>query len=79
MQLPDVFNEDIMTITDLKHLSIDQLNYIANQQMVKHRLYSFTQGGVSGLGGVVLLGGDIPAMAVINIRIVQLIAMTIWV
>ncbi len=70
-----VFNEDIMTITDVKQLSIDQLNYIANQQMVKHRLYSFTQGGISGLGGVVLLSGDIPAMTVINIRIVQLIAM----
>ena len=50
-----LFNEDIMTITDVKQLSIDQLNYIANQQMVKHRLYSFTQGGISGLGGVVLL------------------------
>ena len=70
-----LFNEDIMTITDLKQLSIDQLNYIANQQMVKHRLYSFAQGGISGLGGVVLLSGDIPAMTVINIRIVQLIAM----
>ncbi len=70
-----LFNEDIMTITDVKQLSIDQLNYIANQQMVKHRLYSFTQGGISGLGGVVLLSGDIPAMTVINIRIVQLIAM----
>ena len=71
-----VFNEDILTITDLKQLTIDQLDYIANQQMVKHRLYSFAQGGVSGSGGIVLLGGDLPAMAVINIRIVQLVAMT---
>ena len=71
-----VFNEDILTITDLKQLTIDQLDYIANQQMVKHRLYSFAQGGVSGSGGMVLLGGDLPAMAVINIRIVQLVAMT---
>lgn len=69
-----VFNEEITTVTDLNRLTIDQLNYIADQQMVKHRLYSFTQGGVSGLGGIVLLGGDLPAMAVINIRIVQLIA-----
>ena len=71
-----VFNEDISTITDLKRLTIDQLDYIANQQMAKHRLYSFAQGGVSGSGGMVLLGGDLPAMAVINIRIVQLVAMT---
>lgn len=71
-----IFNHDIMTISDLNGLSIDQLNYIANQQMVKHRIYSFTQGGMSGSGGMVLLSGDIPAMAIINIRIVQLIAMT---
>lgn len=71
-----IFNEDIMTIRDLKRLSIDQLNYIANQQMVKHRMYSFAQGGVSGSGGILLLSGDIPAMAIINIRIVQLVAMT---
>lgn len=70
-----IFNEEITTVTDLNRLKIDQLNYIANQQIVKHRLYSFTQGGVSGSGGIVLLGGDIPAMTVINIRIVQLIAM----
>lgn len=70
-----IFNEEITTVTDLNRLKIDQLNYIANQQIVKHRLYSFTQGGVSGSGGIVLLGGDIPAMTVINTRIVQLIAM----
>lgn len=71
-----VFNEEILTIKDLKQLSIDQLNYIANQQMVKHRMYSLAQGGVSGSGGVVLLGGDLPAIAIINIRVVQLLAMT---
>lgn len=71
-----VFNKDIEAVTDLNHLTIDQLNYIADQQIAKHRLYSFTQGGVSGSGGIILLGGDIPAMMIINIRVVQLIAMT---
>ena len=71
-----VFNEEIETLSDLKHLSIDQLNYIANQHIAKHRLYSFAQGGMSGSGGLLLLGSDIPAMTVINVRIVQLIAMS---
>lgn len=71
-----LFNEDIETLDDLNHLSIDQLNYIANQHIAKHRLYSFAQGGVSGSGSLLLLGSDIPAMTVINVRIVQLIAMS---
>ncbi|MCU6603486.1 EcsC family protein [Peribacillus frigoritolerans] len=71
-----VFNEEIETLSDLNHLTIDQVNYIANQHIAKHRLYSFAQGGMSGSGGLLLLGSDIPAMTVINVRIVQLIAMS---
>lgn len=71
-----VFDEEIETLSDLNHLTIDQLNYIANQHIAKHRLYSFAQGGMSGSGGLLLLGSDIPAMTVINVRIVQLIAMS---
>lgn len=71
-----VFNEEIETLSDLNHLTIDQLNYIANQHIAKHRLYSFAQGGMSGSGGLLLLGSDIPAMTVINVSIVQLIAMS---
>lgn len=71
-----VFNKDLHTIEDLRKLDIDQLQYIAMQQMARHRLYSFAQGGLAGTGGPLLLGIDIPAMAVINLRAVQLIAMT---
>ncbi|MFD6439482.1 EcsC family protein [Peribacillus sp. NPDC060186] len=71
-----MFNEDIETLMDLNLLTIDQLNYIANQHIAKHRLYSFAQGGISGSGGLLLLGSDIPAMTVINVRTVQLIAMS---
>lgn len=71
-----VFNEEIETLGDMNLLSIDQLNYIANQHIAKHRLYSFAQGGISGSGGLLLLGSDLPAMTVINIRTVQLIAMS---
>ncbi|CAM3528234.1 EcsC family protein [Cytobacillus oceanisediminis] len=71
-----VFHSDIETIGDLKALNIDQLQYIAQQQIARHRLYSFAQGGIAGTGSSLMLGADIPAMAVINLRAVQLIAMT---
>ncbi|TKC15798.1 EcsC family protein [Robertmurraya kyonggiensis] len=71
-----VFHEDISQLDDLRILSIDQLQYIAKQQIARHRLYSFAQGGLSGTGGALVLGADIPAIIVINLRVVQLIAMT---
>ncbi|WP_370221477.1 EcsC family protein [Cytobacillus sp.] len=71
-----VFHSDIESIEDLKQLNIDQLQYIAQQQIARHRLYSFAQGGIAGSGSSLMLGTDIPAMAVINLRAVQLIAMT---
>lgn len=70
-----IFNKDIEKIEDLKQLDINQLQYIAMQQIARHRLYSFAQGGLAGTGGPLLLGTDIPAMAVINLRAIQLIAM----
>ncbi|MBU8879706.1 EcsC family protein [Bacillus sp. FJAT-29790] len=71
-----IFDSNIETIEDLHILSIDQLQYIAQQQIARHRLYSFAQGGMAGTGSSLLLGADLPAMAVINLRVVQLIAMT---
>ncbi|MGG3471061.1 EcsC family protein [Neobacillus pocheonensis] len=68
------FRKDIEKIKDLKQLEIDQLQYIAEQQIARHRFYSFAQGGLAGMGSTLLLGTDIPAMAVINLRVVQLIA-----
>ncbi|MGG5254780.1 EcsC family protein [Neobacillus sp. SM06] len=71
-----VFNPSIETIKDLKTLELNQLQYIAQQQIARHRFYSFAQGGLSGSGSSALLGMDIPAMAVINLRAIQLIAMS---
>jgi hypothetical protein len=71
-----IFCSELQRIEDLKKLDIDQLKYIAEQQIARHRFYSFAQGGLAGTGGALLLGTDIPAMAVINLRVVQLIAMT---
>lgn len=71
-----IFKKDLEKIEDLRQLQIEQLEYIAEQQIARHRLYSFAQGGLAGTGGPLLLSTDIPAIAVINLRAVQLIAMT---
>jgi hypothetical protein len=71
-----VFNPVLASISDLRDLSIEQLEYIAEQQIARHRMYSFVQGGLSGSGGNLPLVSDIPAMAVINLRAVQLIGLT---
>lgn len=68
-----VLDEDIDQVSDLKKLTIDQLVYLADQQIAKYRMYSFAQGGLSGTGGA-LLGVDIPAVIMLNLRAVQNIA-----
>lgn len=70
------FQSSIERISDLKKLEVNQLNFLVEQQIVRHRFYSFAQGGISGSGGSLLLGMDVPAMAVINLRAIQMIAMT---
>ncbi len=71
-----IFNHEINEITDLKELTIDELSYLTENQIAKHRLYSFAHGGLSGTGGLLLLGTDIPVITILNLRVVQLIAMT---
>ena len=71
-----LFNPEIEQILDMKKLSIDQLAYIADQQIARQRMVSFAQGGLAGTGSLLLLGLDLPAVLAINLRTVQLIAMT---
>ncbi|NSL51295.1 EcsC family protein [Calidifontibacillus erzurumensis] len=69
-----VLDESIKKISDMKRLTIDQLSYLADQQIAKYRIYSLMQGGLAGTGGI-LLGVDIPAIIVLNLRAVQNIAL----
>ena len=71
-----VFQPELQTVQDLRELRLEQLEFIAGQQIARHRMYSLVQGGMSGSGGNLVLGADLPAMAVINLRVVQLISMT---
>ncbi|WNB93146.1 EcsC family protein [Bacillus sp. NEB1478] len=70
-----VFRDDIFEIIDLKKCTIDQLSYMADQQIARNRLLSLTQGGLAGTGGILFLGTDFPAMIALGIRSVQSIAM----
>lgn len=69
-----LFDESVEQLEELKALSIDQLTYIAEQQTARHRLYSFVQGGTTGVGGLLLLTADFPVMIALNVKAVQLIA-----
>ncbi|MED3622741.1 EcsC family protein [Bacillus thermocopriae] len=71
-----VFLKEVEKIEDMRQLEIDQLHYIAGQLIARHRLYSLVQGGLVGTGNKMLLGMDIPTLTFINLRVVQLIAMT---
>lgn len=70
------FDGSILTINDCKRLSADQQHYIADTQLAKHRLYSFLQGGLTGAGGVLFFGMDLPALSIIQIKAVQVAAMS---
>jgi hypothetical protein len=70
-----VFRDDIFEIQDLQKCTIDQLSYMADQQIARNRLLSLSQGGLAGTGGLLFLGTDFPAMVALGIRSVQSIAM----
>ncbi|MGP4062585.1 EcsC family protein [Halobacillus sp. H74] len=72
-----IFSPRIERIEDMeRELTVEQLTYIAEQQMARGRLYSFAQGGLTGAGGWFLLGIDYPLMMLMNIRAIQLIGLT---
>ncbi|UCZ52278.1 EcsC family protein [Bacillus shivajii] len=71
-----VFRDDINTVEDMKKLSIDQLRFIAKKQLAKQRLTSFAQGGITGVGGIMFTLSDLPLMLAINLRTIQLTALT---
>ncbi|GIN74732.1 ABC transporter substrate-binding protein [Bacillus sp. J14TS2] len=69
-------NEPIHSMEDMKRMPVDQLTFLAEQQASKHRLYSLFQGGVTGSGQTLAMTSDFVAMLVINLRAVQLTAMS---
>ena len=68
-------NKDIHQISDLQSLPIDRLHYLADLQTSNHRLYSFLHGGISGTGGMLLTGLDIPTLTILHLRSIQMVAM----
>lgn len=71
-----VFNANIEDLGDMKSLTIDQLRFISNQHLARQRLLSLSQGSLAGIGGLFLVALDLPLMLTINLRSIQLVAMT---
>ncbi|MDT8859393.1 EcsC family protein [Alkalihalobacillus sp. MEB130] len=69
------FDPTITTIDDLQNLPLEQLDYLAEQLMAKQRLIALGQGGLTGMGGAFLLLSDLPALAVIQLRSLQHLAL----
>lgn len=67
---------DIKDISDMKKLTLDQLRYLTNQHLAKQRLLAFTQGGITGIGSFPFLALDLPLLLFLNLRSIQLTAMT---
>ncbi len=73
LQVARTYDETIEKVEDLRHLSIEKLTYLADQQIAKNRLYALTQGGLTGSGGFLFLSSDLPVMVALNLRTVQMV------
>ncbi|MBB6448157.1 hypothetical protein HNR44_000106 [Geomicrobium halophilum] len=71
-----VFRDDIEGIADVGKLRVEENKFILSQVMAKQRLLAFGQGGITGFGGPFLLASDIPLLMAINLRTVQLSALS---
>ncbi|WP_233713333.1 EcsC family protein [Lederbergia citri] len=70
-------NEEVESFSDMRSkMSVAQLTFIAEQQASRHRIYSLVQGGMVGSGQPLFITSDFIAMLVINLRAVQLTAMS---
>lgn len=68
-------NKNVYTIDDLQTLPLEGADFLAEQFMAKQRLLSLGQGGVTGLGGVLFLASDLPALLFIQIQSLQKLAL----
>lgn len=69
-------NQHVHTLSDLKIVPTEQLTHLAEQQAARHRVYSMLQGGVTGTGNRLMVTSDFLSSLVINLRAVQLIALS---
>lgn len=70
------FRSDIYHMEDVRKLTIDQLRHITNKICTKQRLIAFMQGAFTGTGGMLFTLSDLTFMFMINLRLIQLIALT---
>lgn len=71
-----LFNSDIDTISEMKRLSLHQLEYIEEKFKSKYSLYSLIEGGIAGVGHPLCLLFDFPALLSINMKMIHSISST---
>ncbi|MBS4199978.1 EcsC family protein [Bacillus sp. FJAT-49732] len=70
-------NEEVESFSDMrKKMPVAQLTFLAEQQASRHRIYSLVQGSMAGSAQPLFITSDFIAMLVINLRAVQLTAMS---
>lgn len=71
-----VMNSKIDDLSGMKSLPLEKLQLLAEREINMHQLYSLVQGGLAGSGNPLLLGIDLPAVILINLKAIQSIALS---
>ncbi|WP_158217572.1 EcsC family protein [Lottiidibacillus patelloidae] len=64
------FDTNVRELSDIRSLPIDQIIYMAEQDVAKQRLLSLVQGGLTGYGGGFTIA-DLPFTFILNLRAIQ--------
>jgi hypothetical protein len=65
---------EVESVEDLRRVDLERLDPIAKKFADNGSLVAAIEGGGAGLGGIVLLAADIPALFAINLRVTQQIS-----
>ncbi|MDC3415767.1 EcsC family protein [Aquibacillus salsiterrae] len=71
-----LFNPHVSSIDDLKTLTVEQLSFIAKQQITKEKLFTLIQGSITGSKSKIGSSIDLPSVLVLHLRAIQLIALS---
>lgn len=58
-----------MELSHLKNLELEQLDQLATSYSTTNQIMALLEGAGMGLGGIVFIAADIPALMVISLRI----------
>ncbi|WP_445489474.1 EcsC family protein [Niallia sp. 03133] len=74
LQTARLYKDEIFILEEMCKLKIDQLNFIAKEQIGRYQMLAFSQGCTTGIGSSSLLITDLLGILLINLRSIQVIA-----